>query len=124
MNDFGHAALDPFLDWSELLERVGSDGDLLLELFDVFREEFPRMQEALQNALKSGDFTEIRRVAHSMKGMLLSLSFNRGGALASQIEEGAREGNYPAICEAEAAFGQESAHFLPAIEMFLAGVKQ
>jgi two-component system, sensor histidine kinase and response regulator len=123
MTEREHASLDPFVDWPELFARVGGDRELLQELFELFQEEFPRMRDDLHRAVECGDVAEIQHAAHAMKGMLFSLSCKRGGALAADIEDAARAGDSRKIHEANAMFGRESAQYLPALEIFMAGRK-
>ncbi|MBF0479510.1 MAG: Hpt domain-containing protein [Candidatus Omnitrophica bacterium] len=59
---------DPIIDVPELLERVQDDKELMLELFDIFMEDFPGKRQQLGEAIKEKNFENIRGVAHSVKG--------------------------------------------------------
>ena len=56
------------VDLNEFLERVQDDKELLIELFDIFLEDFVQKRELLNAAVQSQNFDEIGSIAHSVKG--------------------------------------------------------
>jgi len=86
-----NATRDSGVDLPELLARVEYDRNFLREIFELFREEFPPLNVALHEAVKCGNLVEIRVVAHTMTGMLASLSFTKASASAMRIGRMARE---------------------------------
>ncbi len=56
------------LDVPEFLERVQDDKELLLELLDIFVEDFEQKRPLLEEAINASDFEEIKSIAHSIKG--------------------------------------------------------
>lgn len=56
------------LDVEELKERVQDDIELLLELLDIFVEDYVGKRQLLGEYLASDNYEEIRNVAHSLKG--------------------------------------------------------
>ena len=56
------------LDIEELLERVQDDKELMLELFDIYLEDYVGKRVALEQACKSSNFEEIKSIGHSLKG--------------------------------------------------------
>lgn len=74
------------VDITELLAHVEYDRELLRELLEVFDEEFPRLHFVLKDALMRQDLILIQTTAHTLKGMLASLSFVRAMASAKSIE--------------------------------------
>lgn len=56
------------VDLVELKERVQGDQELLLELFEIFVEDYKSKRERLEKGLVTKDYEEVRNVAHSLKG--------------------------------------------------------
>lgn len=77
---------DSGIDLSNLLSRVEYDRDLLIDLLLVFKHEFPQTCRSLKDAIDRGDRTQVQISAHTLKGMLSSLSFVKATALAVRIE--------------------------------------
>ncbi len=62
------------LDLKDALERVQDDKELLLELYDIFAEDFVSKRETINEAFKSGNVSEFQMVAHSLKGATGNIS--------------------------------------------------
>jgi HPt (histidine-containing phosphotransfer) domain-containing protein len=62
------------IDVPELMERVQDDKELILELFDIFLEDYDKRRAALEGAVKVSDFEEIGSVSHSLKGAAGNIS--------------------------------------------------
>ncbi|MFT5169440.1 MAG: HPt (histidine-containing phosphotransfer) domain-containing protein [Lysobacterales bacterium] len=56
------------LDLAELKERVQDDIELLLELLDIFTEDYKGKRVVLGKSLVSDNYEEVRNVAHSLRG--------------------------------------------------------
>lgn len=78
------------IDSGELLERVGDDRDLLCEIADTFRTDWPVQMEAARVALASADAEGVERAAHCLKGALANLAANSARELAARIEDQGR----------------------------------
>lgn len=52
----------------ELLSRVGGDLELLKEVIVLFRDDCPRLMQAIREGLQNGDFNAVNRGAHALKG--------------------------------------------------------
>src|SRR5665213_1077307 len=76
----------------ELLVRLENDRDLLSELINVFKEEFPPLMQSLRQAVAGGELKNVESASHALKGMLFGLAVTRGAVQASRIEQMAREG--------------------------------
>jgi len=90
---------DDWINLPELMARVENDRELLQEVFEIFKEQFPQMNLALKHALADGDLMQIQNAAHAIKGMLSSLSFTKASISAMQIERMARQGKSAGISE-------------------------
>jgi HPt (histidine-containing phosphotransfer) domain-containing protein len=79
-------ARNTVVDLPDLLARVEYDRELLRELFLIFNREFPPLQTELKQAVEQGDLDRVRTIAHSLKGMLASLSCSTASSSAQRIE--------------------------------------
>jgi two-component system, sensor histidine kinase and response regulator len=55
-------------DRAALLDRVGGDESIFVEVVRVFLEDAPGQVQSMDAALGDGDMTTLRRLAHTMKG--------------------------------------------------------
>lgn len=83
----------------ELLARMAYDGELLQEILELFKEEFPKSRLSLLEAFERGDMQQIRNDAHNLKGMLAGLSIIEGSSSAMRIEKMAIEAAPEGILE-------------------------
>ncbi len=79
------------VDTVELLDRVGGDREFLGELVEVFMQDYPRQIKILRESLAAGDFAEIKRTGHTLKGTTASLSATPAMQLAATIEAGSQD---------------------------------
>ena len=75
----------PF-DREEMLDRLGGDDELMIDVLGVFLEECPRMMEEIREAVDRGDAPLVRNAAHSIKGALLNISAAPAAEEAKQLE--------------------------------------
>ena len=115
------AALQQYVDTAELLERAGEDHELVMELLQLFLDDFPRLCDALDQAVHSSDASQIEKAAHALKGMFGSLSMKRASQLAAQVELAGRAADMGQVLQAMAELNREQAGLLPVIESFVAG---
>lgn len=94
------------LDKKSILDRLGGDEDIYLMMVDMFLEDVDNNCGALAAALASGDAAVLQREAHTVKGLLATFSDDEGAALASAIENQARQGNIATQAEAVAGVQQ------------------
>lgn len=59
---------DEILDLPEVLERVQDDKELLLELFDIFQQDFQEKRPTLTAFLSARELGRFRDTIHSIKG--------------------------------------------------------
>ena len=60
--------IDEIFDLDELMERVQEDKELLVELLDIFVDDFAKKRKLLEQALADDDIEQIKGIAHSLKG--------------------------------------------------------
>lgn len=117
----GNTLIGKYVDLPSLLARVENDRELLTELLAMFLEELPGLRKALHDAVGNRDLPQASKVAHTLKGMLVNLSMNRGALMAASIETAARDGDIAAIEEALASFDSEIAALSTAARAFITG---
>ncbi len=97
---------DSAIDIKELLARVEDDKDLILELLDIFREDFEEKRAALRQAVQAKNFEQVNNVAHSLKGSSGNISAKTMHATCLKIEQLAEAGDANGIQEALAVLDQ------------------
>jgi HPt (histidine-containing phosphotransfer) domain-containing protein len=74
-------------DYEELMERVQDDKELLLELLELYIEDFKQKRVSLDDYVKNQDFENIRGVAHSLKGASGNISAKALREILLQLEQ-------------------------------------
>ena len=87
------------LDLKDVLERVQDDWELLMELLDIFSEDYTEKRELLKELLLENNFEEIRNIAHSIKGAAGNISAKSMHATSEKIEKLAEEKNLTSVKE-------------------------
>ena len=85
------------LDLKEVLERVQDDRELLLELLDIFFEDYPKKMKDIRTALQKKDTAQIQDLAHSMKGASGNVSAKKIHASFLAIVQMAKNSNFKAM---------------------------
>lgn len=78
------------VDTEYLYSSLASDPDLG-EIVDMFVEEMPARVQALADCLSSGDWTQLGRYAHQMKGACGSYGFDQLTVPAARLEHACRD---------------------------------
>lgn len=99
---------EPAINFPELLERVENDQDLLNDLLQMFRDEFPRQRQILEAAVQSEDMKQIYTAGHTIKGILANLAMTRAARAAARIEQAGRDENASELTMAMMKLDQEA----------------
>src|SRR5271168_3783777 len=91
------------IDLKDVLERVQGDKELLVELLDIYQEDFVTKRKALGDAISAGDIGKIKEVAHSMKGSSGNISAKPLHAACLKLEMLAKEGKTDGMQEVASA---------------------
>lgn len=83
---------EPIIDLKDLMERVQDDKELVLELLDIYQEDFVTKRKALETAILSKDLQKVKETAHSMKGASGNISAKALHAVCLQMESMAKTG--------------------------------
>jgi len=119
-NEDSHA--NPAWNLPELLERVDNDQELLRDLLNIFKEDFPLTMRSLESAVAAEDLKNAARLAHALKGMLSSLGGVRTAAAAARLEVIASAGETASLKGALEDLKCEAASLLPELEAYMAEV--
>ena len=102
-------AQPPAIDQRDLLERLGGDAELLVELTQIFHVETPRMLAALRTAVDAGDATNVQRVSHTLRGSVAVFGAHAATHAAQALEHMARGGSLAGAHDALATLDDEIA---------------
>jgi len=107
---------DAVMDRGELLEAVDHDLELLADLTDIYRRDWPRLTGDLRQAVEGGDADQVRSVAHNLKGILSTLAAHRAASLAKEIESLGKQqelgGAGPLVAQLEKATAEVEAQLV------------
>jgi HPt (histidine-containing phosphotransfer) domain-containing protein len=94
---------EEIIDLKDVMERVQGDRELLVELLDIYQEDFVGKRQALHEAIDRGDIAKIKEIAHSMKGASGNISAKPLHAACLKLEMLAREGDVSGMKEVAVA---------------------
>ena len=109
------AAAIPVVDVAKLETHLEGDPDMIREIIDAYLRDHPVREREMTEALAHKDSSALARVAHTVKGLLLTLGAAPAGDVALRVEILARCGN---LVEADAALRDlraEMARVVPAL---------
>ena len=107
MSENIHIDMNPPIDYSAVLDRIGGDTSFLQDLLNLFFREFSEKKNLLEKALSRGDSAQIQEVGHSLKGASANLSLIPLQKLGLAIETAGREKNLDTARNAIASLGAE-----------------
>lgn len=84
-------------DLQDLLDLVGDDMELVVELAELFLETYPDELADIDAAIAERDAGKLERAAHSLKGSLGNLRAHRSADAAFVVEQAARNGRTEGI---------------------------
>ena len=85
--------MSEIIDLKDAMERVQDDKELLLELFDIFAEDFPPKRDKIWAAFEKGDCAGFQMVAHGFKGATGNISARRMHETCIQLDQIAKTCN-------------------------------
>lgn len=81
------------MDLASALKRLGDDMELMEQIIQIFLEDAPGLVHSAREALARSDAPELRRSAHSLKGMMATLGATPGVNAAYRLEQCAAGGD-------------------------------
>jgi two-component system sensor histidine kinase/response regulator len=124
MNNRDQGLSEPIWNVAELLERVDHDQELLRDLLNIFKEDFPRTIRSLESAVAARDLKNCARLSHTLKGMLSSLGATRAAAAAAALDLIASSGETASLKESLDALLREAASLVPELDAYVAEVRR
>ena len=82
------------IDLNEVLERVQDDKVLLLELLDIFQEDYVQKRSVIKNSLTQKDSEQIKAIAHSLKGASGNISAKKLHVSFMKLEQMAQKNDF------------------------------
>jgi HPt (histidine-containing phosphotransfer) domain-containing protein len=110
-------------DLKELMERLGGDQELFHDLLVMFRGDVQMNLQKSHTAIGKGDYEELSRTAHTIKGMLRNLSMGAAAEIAAALERASWGSLQMESKELLEALTKELEGILPEVEAQLAEVK-
>ncbi len=90
------------LNRQNILERLGGDEEIYIMMLDMYLQDVDANCASLAAAIASGQAAEIRREAHTVKGLLATFSDDSGAAAAFVVEQQAKAGDLNGLAAAAA----------------------
>ena len=118
MTQKGDRSSEGTVNLGELLTRVENDHELLCELIGIFKEDFPRLLQSLQQSVAREDMKNVEATSHALKGMLSGLSVTQAAATASRLEEMGHEGKTSGLTDVLRLLESEVAQLLPELDAY------
>lgn len=59
---------DDAIDLKEVMDRVQDDRELLIELLQIFSDDYVEKKKMLEEAIVKNDFEQVQNIAHGLKG--------------------------------------------------------
>jgi HPt (histidine-containing phosphotransfer) domain-containing protein len=103
------------IDQRRLMERLGGDEQLFVEIAKLFQEDCPNHLDAIRTAIDGGDAARLRAAAHAFKGAASSLSAVRLSAAAHVLEELAAAAKLDAVDEGWRRLADEASAVMAAL---------
>ena len=111
------------LDVPDLLARLQNDHELLAELSEILKTEYPTQLRSLEQAVSAEDMKTVERTGHALKGMFAALSAARAASAASQLEQLGRKGDKLGLRNALTILESEAAALLIELDRCLEAAK-
>ena len=74
-----------------------NDYELLLELLDIFQDDYKEKRKAIDNAVQKKNADELRNIAHSLKGASSNISAKKIHTYLSQLERLAEDQDWKEV---------------------------
>lgn len=86
--------MKPFvIDKPAILERLGGDEDIFAMMLDMYLQDVENNCTALKTAFDAGNIAALQREAHTVKGLLATVSDDDGAGRALLLEQMGKQGN-------------------------------
>ncbi len=73
-------------DRGKMLDRLGGDTELLVEVVDLFIEDYPRLLSQIREAIAQGNAKTLHKAAHALKGSVSIFAAEAASRAAFRLE--------------------------------------
>ena len=101
---------------TEALERLDGDEGLLMELCQIFIQEYPALLQKLRKAISESDAEGVQRTAHSLKGEVSYLGAPDATKTAKSLEDMGHDRNLSQALKTFAVLERELAELRQVIQ--------
>jgi len=105
-------------DRTAMIERVMGDDDLAKLIVQTFLSDAPNQIKSLNESMEKENIEEVRRQAHTIKGMAANMSAEALREVAFEIEMAAKDGNLATVRESMKKMKQEFERLRKAMSTF------
>lgn len=113
--------LGDVIDVEAALQRLGGNARLFDELVAIALEDAPALLRAGRQALSQANAAEVRRAAHSLKGLMATIGATEAANAAVRVEHAAAAGDLAAAGESILPCGEHVAEVCRALQTYVAG---
>lgn len=113
--------LAPVLQVDATLQRLGGDVELLDQIILIYLEDAPTLLHGARQSLAQGNAVELRRAAHSLKGMMATLGAPAGVNAASRLEQCAASGDLPGASDLIFECGERVSELMRVLDAYYHG---
>lgn len=106
------SSLSPEIDLETTLDRLCGDSALLIEILDLFLDEFAAEQPHLLERIREEDFAGLASKAHYFKGVAQNLSLLRFLPEVMLLEQAAKQSDAACCTQAVNSMSQITQHLL------------
>ncbi|WP_138516301.1 Hpt domain-containing protein [Limnobacter alexandrii] len=106
------SSLSPEIDLETTLDRLCGDSALLIEILDLFLDEFSAEQPHLLKRIREEDFAELASKAHYFKGIAQNLGLIRFLPEVMLLEQAAKQSDAACCTQAVNSLNQITQHLL------------
>jgi HPt (histidine-containing phosphotransfer) domain-containing protein len=110
----------PVLAIEETLERMSGDKELLINLFALYQTDAPKKLESIAHSMREMDYSQVARLAHSLKGASATVGAARMCQLAIELEHTAKALDDAGVAEKLQAIREVCARTLDEMRHFTA----
>ena len=108
------------IDMKEVMERLQDDRELLMELLNLYTDDFTEKRAGLNEAAQNKDFEKLRNIAHSLKGSSGNISAKKLHSIFLTLEQSAKAQD---LSQVAAALQQIDAEYAE-LQKYIAGLKK
>ncbi len=87
------------IDMDDVMERVQDDRELLMELLDIFQNDYSVKRKLFSQYMTEKNFEQMRDIAHSLKGAAGNISATQMFATCMEIEKKAENNILEGVAE-------------------------